>query len=293
MIASAAKNLTTISHKHGFPPELASRVASELTRVKSPENAVSVLAFLKQSGFSNSQLESMVKYRPRVLGRSLENGIKPKIIIFQEEGFSSGDICKIISRNPPILDLSVKNNIVPTLCVLKGILDSHSEVAKVLRRCPRLVTTNFRNTVLPNVEFLKRCGIPMERVRMIFIGYPSCLMMQPGLMRKYAEKAKEMGINPSSISFVYAISAFYTMSDETFEMKLQAFRQLGFSDMDVLTMFRKEPTVLRLSVEKVKKTKEILVATGKFDICSIVNCPRSLWSSIDKRGGVALGYVAL
>ncbi|KAL8513993.1 hypothetical protein ACS0TY_013199 [Phlomoides rotata] len=272
-----------LAHKYGFPPELASRVSSELTRLKNPENAVSVLAFLKQSGFSNAQLQIILKYRPRFLGRTLENGIKPKIQLFQKEGFSPGDICKIISNNPPIFDLSVENNIVPSLSILKGILGSPSEVAKVIKRSPRLVTTNFQNTLLPNVEFLKSCGIPMERIQMIFIGYPGSLTVKPELMRKFAEKAKGMGLNPTSLNFVYAVSVFTKMSDEALKMKLQAFRQLGFSDIDVLAMFRKEPMVLRLSAEKVKKTKEILLASGKFDICSIVNCPRSLWCSIDKR----------
>lgn len=272
-----------LAHKHDFPPEFASRVASELTRLKNPENAVSTLAFLKQSGFSNAQLEIVLKYGPRFLTRSLENGIKPKIQLFQDEGFSSGEICKIISSNPSILDLSVKKNIVPSLCVLKGILDSDREVVKVIKRCPRLVTTNFGNSLLPNVEFLKSCGIPMERIQMIFIGYPRCLTVKPELMRKYAEKAKEMGLNPSSVNFVYAISVFSKLSDEALELKLEALRQLGFSDIEVLAMFRKGPMVLRMSVEKLKKTKEILLATGKFDICSIVNCPRSLWCSIDKR----------
>ncbi|KAL8513998.1 hypothetical protein ACS0TY_013204 [Phlomoides rotata] len=272
-----------LARKHDFPPELASRVASGLTHLKNPENAVSVLAFLKQSGFSNAQLGLILKSRPGILRRSLGNGIKPKIQLFQQEGFSSGDICKIISSNPPILDISVKNNIVPTLCVLKGILDSQSEVAKVLKRCPRLVTANFRNTVLPNVEFLKSCGIPMERIQMIFIAYPGCLIVKPEIMRKNAEKAKGMGLNPTSPNFVYAVSVFSKMSDEALELKLEAFRQLGFSDIDILAIFRKMPMVLRLSVENVKKTKEILLATGKFDISSIVNCPLSLACSIEKK----------
>lgn len=58
---------------------------------------------------------------------------------------------------------------------------------------------------------------------------------------------------------------------------------MGFSEIEVLAMFRKEPMVLRLSAEKVKKTKDILLATGKFDKCSIVHCPRLPCCSIDKR----------
>ncbi|KAL8523382.1 hypothetical protein ACS0TY_013370 [Phlomoides rotata] len=96
-------------------------------------------------------------------------------------------------------------------------------------------------------------------------------------MRKYAEKAEGMGLNPSSLNFLYAVLVFSKMSDDA------SFPQLGLSDIYILAMFRKMRMILCISVEKVKNTKDILLATGKFDISSIVNCPRSLWCNIDKR----------
>ncbi|KAL8480340.1 hypothetical protein ACS0TY_027036 [Phlomoides rotata] len=56
--------------------------------------------------------------------------------------------------------------------------------------------------------------------------------------------------------FVYAVSVFSKMSDEALEMKLQSFRQLGFLDIDVLAMFRKELMVLHLSAKKFKSCNQ-------------------------------------
>lgn len=270
-------------HKHNFAPEFASRVASKLTHVKNPENAGLVLSFLKESGFSDSRLEKMVKYTPRFVSASLEDRIKPKIKFFQEMGLSSDDIVKTISGHPGILELSLKNNIIPSLSLLKRLLGSDHEAARVIRMAPRILPTNLENTVLRNVEFMKSCGVPMERIRIILTSFPSSFLLKPEVVRKSAEKAEEMGINASSNSFIYAVPTIASMSSETLELKLEAFRSLGFSDSDIMIMFRNSPQVFAVSMEKIKKITELLLDTRKYTISSIVMYPKSLQSSIEKR----------
>ncbi|KAL8514001.1 hypothetical protein ACS0TY_013206 [Phlomoides rotata] len=272
-------------HRHNFPPELASRVASELSHLnlEFTTTADSILSFLKESGFSNSQLVRIVKYSPRLLSINLDDRIKPKIKILREFGFSCDGICKMISLNPSILYSSVENNIVPSLSVLKGLLGSNDKVATVGRKAPWFLTANLQNTMVPNVEFLKSCGVPMDRVSMILTSYPRCFLIKPESIRKCAEKVNEMGIEASSKNFVYAVTTIAQMSNETLEHKLQAFKSLGFSDREILTMFSKEPRVLSTSMEKIKKITELLLATGKFNMGDIGHFPVSFMFSIEKR----------
>ncbi|KAK6115445.1 hypothetical protein DH2020_007714 [Rehmannia glutinosa] len=82
------------------------------------------------SGFSNTQLEKVVKYRPEFLSANLEKIIKPKIKIFQDLGFSSDEISDIVSKEPLVLHCSANNRLIPSLFVLKGLLGSILEVAK-------------------------------------------------------------------------------------------------------------------------------------------------------------------
>ncbi|KAH6802468.1 hypothetical protein C2S51_033914 [Perilla frutescens var. frutescens] len=269
--------------EHNFAPEFASRVASKLSRVKNPENAGLILSFLKGSGFSDSRFEKLLRHEPRFLSASLEDNIKPKIKFFQEIGISSNDIWKIISDNPGILDLSLTDNIIPSLSLLKRLLGSDDEAARVVCLAPRILPSNLENTLLPNVEFFKSCGLPMERIRILLTNFPLCLLMKPEAVRKSVEKANEMGLHASSKTFIYAVPTIAAMSNEAWELKLHAFRSLGFSDTDVLTMFRNAPTVFAVSAEKIKKIKELLLDTGKYTVSSIVKYPKSLQSSIEKR----------
>ncbi|CAI9771354.1 unnamed protein product [Fraxinus pennsylvanica] len=114
-------------HKHQFSPETASQVASVLTRIKNPEKSDSILSFLKESGFSKSQLERVVKTKPGLLGASLEKTIKPKFKIFQDLGFSAEDIAEIISNDPANLHRSADSRVRPSLAVLKRLLGSSAE----------------------------------------------------------------------------------------------------------------------------------------------------------------------
>ncbi|KAL8523376.1 hypothetical protein ACS0TY_013364 [Phlomoides rotata] len=269
-------------HKYKFPQAFASRVASDSGHLKTPENADSILSFLEESGCSNTQLVRIVKCRPKVLACNLEGTIKPKLKILQDGGFSSDDICKMISNNPRILLSSVENYIIPSLTVLKGVLGSIYEVAKVLSLSSWLLSKNLEY-ILINIEFLKSCGIPMKRIHIVFTAFPCCFALNPEILRKSAEKVKEMGINASSQNFTYAIVTIAKMSNEGWELRLQAFRDLGVSQSDISAMFRRTPYVFNGSVKKIKKVIEVLLATGKFDINSIVNFPKSLAYSVEYR----------
>ncbi|KAK6131140.1 hypothetical protein DH2020_035119 [Rehmannia glutinosa] len=268
---------------------MAALVASNLTRLENLENADSVLSFFKEIGFSNTQSEKIVKYRPQYLSASLDDSIKPKIKIFQDSGFSSDDIAKIISSNPLILQLNMNTRVIPSLSVLKGLLGTNDDVAKLLRKSGWFLIKDLETTMVLNIEFLKSCGIPMERILRMLYDHPRCFLLKPEIMRNTVDKAEEMGGNRSSKMFIYAIRVIASMSEEAWELKLQAFRNFGFSDRDILTIFKKAPPLFAGSMEKIKKTKEFLLATGKFSMSCIVNNPMSLACSVEKSITLILG----
>ncbi|KAL6578325.1 hypothetical protein OROMI_010653 [Orobanche minor] len=95
-------------------------------------------------------------------------------------------------------------------------------------------------------------------------------------VRKFVEKADQMGAHGNSKMFIHAVRVVSSMSDESWELKLKAFRDVGFSEHDILRVFRTTPLVFAVSVEKMKKVKEIVLGTGKYDISCIVNHSTSL-----------------
>ncbi|PIN22419.1 hypothetical protein CDL12_04868 [Handroanthus impetiginosus] len=270
-------------HKYDFSPQLLSRVASVLARCKNPEKSDSVLSFLKESGFSNTQLGHIVKSRPGLVVANLEKNIKPKIKIFQDLGFSADEIAEMISRNPSILNRSMRNRIIPSLTVLKGLMGSNWEVSKLLKVSSWYLNVNLDKTMVPNVEFLKSCGIPLNQITRHISYFPSFILQKPELIRKSVEKADEVGVSRSSHLFISAVGIFSSLSEESWELKLKTFQNFGLSEDEIFGMFRRVPQVFSVSEEKIKNIIELLLATGRYSTLSIVRYPKSLMYSIEDR----------
>ncbi|KAH6827396.1 hypothetical protein C2S53_017951 [Perilla frutescens var. hirtella] len=269
-------------HKHGFSPGSASLAASHLPKFRSPKRADSVLSFLKENSFTSAQLEKLVVYNPRILGFTIE-GIKLKLKVFQDVGLSSEEIAKMVSSNQPILHSSTSNKIIPSLSLLKGLLGSNHEVARLLRKSSWFLIADLEKLLTPNVETLKSCGIPMVRILQFLYVQPRCFLIKPDIMRKSVDRAIEMGVSLTSVNFINAVSVFAYTSEGIWEVNLQAFRDLGFSDNDISTMFRKAPSVFYLSSKKIKNVIEFMLATGKYNISNIIAFPLSLRYSFEKR----------
>ncbi|XP_073066654.1 uncharacterized protein [Primulina eburnea] len=269
--------------RHQFSQETASRIASMLTRLNNPEKADSNISILKESGFSKTQVERVLTYRPFLLSASTEKVIKPKIKIFQDLGLSKSEIANIISKDPGILGCSAKNRVIPSLDVLKNLFGSNAEVGKLLKVSGWFLIMDLEKTLVPNVKFLESCGIPMKQIANHIYFFPRFLLHKPEVLRKCVDKVDEMGVSRSSKSFIYAVRIVRSFSNVNWELKLKAFRDMGFSETDILKMFRTSSPVFTISKEKMKMVKEVLLASGKYDLSSIVHYPVSLMYSIEKR----------
>ncbi|KAL3830654.1 hypothetical protein ACJIZ3_019456 [Penstemon smallii] len=269
--------------KHKFSPQTAARVSSVLTHIKHPENSDSVISFFKENGFSNTQLEKIVKYRPSFLSSNLEKSIKPKIKIFQDLGFSSDDIAKLISVYPAILHCSPNNRVIPSLSILKGFLGSEAEVARVIRICGALLTRDLEKILIPNVKFLESCGVKMGQIKKLFHNFPRYFLHKPEMVKKFVNRVDVMGVSRSSKMFVHAVGIAFSMNDKCWELKLQALRNMGFSENDIAVAFRKSPMAFASRVEKMKAVMNVLLATGKYSMPCIIRSPASFTRSIEKK----------
>lgn len=269
-------------NNHQFSPAFASLVAWHLPKSKSPKIADSALSFLKENRFTSTQLQKIITYDPRILGFSAER-IDSKLQVFRDLGFSSEEIAKLMTSNQSILHSAVKNTINRSVSLLKSLLGSDDDVARLLRRSGRFAVTDLKKTLVPNLEVLKGHGVPMERVLHHLRSCPGCFLIKPDCFKKSVDMALEIGVPWSSSLLPRAASVLAAMGDGMWEAKLQAFREMGFSDNDVLTMFRRSPCLFSIPLDKVKKKVELLVGCGKYNISSIVSDPVSLTCSLEER----------
>ncbi|KAL0392335.1 UNVERIFIED_CONTAM: hypothetical protein Sradi_2456300 [Sesamum radiatum] len=272
-----------LMQKYNFHPKAASRFASALTNLKTLKNSSLVLSFLKESGFSASQMEKILKSWPELLSVNLENIVKPKIKIFQEFGFSANDIVDIILKEPSVLHSSANKRFIPSLTVLRGLLGSTAEVAKFLKISGWYLKSDLDSSLLPNIKLLHNYGIPMKKINWLMRYFPRFILQNPKTMKKLVEKADRLGADRSSKMFIHAVLIVSSLSNKTLELKKKTFRDLGFSEDDILRVFRTQPHVFATSEEKIRKIKEVVLATGKYDLSCIVNNPTAVTRSIEKR----------
>ncbi|KAH6827866.1 hypothetical protein C2S53_015788 [Perilla frutescens var. hirtella] len=269
-----------INHHH-FSPDAASQIASHLTPLKTQENADSVFSFLKDNGFSNSQLEKIAKASPHLLSANLETNIKRKFTIFQDLGFTSDEIVEIVSRQSKVLHYSAPR-ISSSISALKSLLGSTAAAAKFLKSYGSF-TSDMERTLLPNVALLNSCGVPMEQIIRLICGCPRFFLYKPEDMRKFVDKADEMGSDRRSGSFIHAVRVVSSMTGETWGMKVKTLLEIGFSEDDVRRAFKNSPKVFSSSREKMKRVAEVLLKTGKYDTRCIACTPLVFQFSIERR----------
>ncbi|XP_059629861.1 uncharacterized protein LOC132272785 [Cornus florida] len=274
-----------LNDRHKFSAETASKVSSVVKYVKRPEETDSILSFLQESGFSDTHLQRVIKNAPQVLSANLERSIKPKFKFFQDLGFSSSDVVEIVSNDPRILTRSVDNRLGPSILTLKSVFGSNmDDVSRFVKRYGRILSFDLAKTMIPNIEFImKSCGMSWTQITRYVYNCPRLFLFKPTQIREYVKRVDEMGINRKSKMFLPAIRAIRTMSIENWELKLEVFKSLGFSEDDILSVFRRAPLVFALSERKIRAKTQLLLSTGKCDISYVVNHPFLLTLSVENR----------
>ncbi|XP_041017096.1 uncharacterized protein LOC121259537 isoform X4 [Juglans microcarpa x Juglans regia] len=74
-----------------------------------------------------------------------------------------------------------------------------------------------------------------------------------------------------------------SMSEENWELKLELFRSLGFSEKDILDVFRRVPQVFAVSERKIKEVTGLLFSARNVDISYFVDHPELLICSVERR----------
>lgn len=124
----------------------------------------------------------------------------------------------------------------------------------------------------------------MQQILTICCYAPLFFLNRPGVVRKYVDRAEELGVSRGSRVFVYVVAVIGSMPNGRWERKIQAFRDiLECSEDDILRMVRRSPQVFTVSEDKLVKVRELLVGTGKYTASCIVGWPKSVMYSVEQR----------
>ncbi|WCJ17909.1 Mitochondrial transcription termination factor family protein [Euphorbia peplus] len=138
---------------------------------------------------------------------------------------------------------------------------------------------DLETTYLPNIKYLN--SICSLEIASYVCRYPLSFQTKPERLKGLVERADEMGVDRKSKMFIEAVRVMSNMSRESWELKLDVFRELGFSEHDICFSFRRMPPVFCASDKKIKEVTELLL--GFVDVSYIVSHPSMLGYSVEKR----------
>ncbi|RVX20574.1 hypothetical protein CK203_002820 [Vitis vinifera] len=98
-----------------------------MVHFESSEGPDSVLAFLKNHGFSDTQIAKLITRRPRLVCSDPEETLLPKIEFFNSIGIRGPDFTRILTQNPNIWFRSVKKRLAPCYDFIKSVVLSEDK----------------------------------------------------------------------------------------------------------------------------------------------------------------------
>uniref|UniRef100_A0A803NF38 Uncharacterized protein n=1 Tax=Chenopodium quinoa TaxID=63459 RepID=A0A803NF38_CHEQI len=89
-------------------------------------------------------------------------------------------------------------------------------------------------------------------------------------MRDCMRRVDELGLGRNSKMYIHGVRAVSSMTLEKWASKVKLFETLGFSEADILSMFRRTPQVLTVSERKILEVSKLLLSSGSVDVSYLV-----------------------
>ncbi|XP_066319506.1 uncharacterized protein [Miscanthus floridulus] len=266
-------------------PNVAARVAPELSAIRSSSKPDTVLAFLADALELSPPLIAVAVARdPTILTCSVPRTLAPRADELRALGFTTYQMGLIVVRCGAAAFRS--RALVPSvqfwLPYLRGRVD---KLVAALKGNPGLLTADLR-TVKSTIALLQEEGTLTDGdVGWFAISYCSKLLVaSPDEVDTVLARADEFGVPRKTRAFKDAIIAAFSATPERLAWKAAFFRdELGWTEAQVKTAAAKMPTLLTVSAERIRRNWEFLTTEVGMDAERVASFPALLRYDLEGR----------
>lgn len=281
-----SKSLINLCHgkSHGLLKENLISEAKVLQLDAATCSKVSALTeFFRNHGFSAAQMKKLIRLRPKLLVSKMDETLKPKLKFLQSIGFSEDQRSKIVCCNPNILLSSIEKQLTPCFDSLKIFMGSEMQAMAAIKRSPHILNCKISDGLKQTTQVLHQLGIPDSQFPEFISKVPIILTINPKKLSKVGLKLKEMGFDVTSPAFRAAFTAMSVLSDSKMERKLENYRSMGFSDGEILNIFRLQPTCMFYSEDNIREIVAFYVNRLHLSLADLSRRPTFLLRSLKRR----------
>ncbi|KAJ0254990.1 hypothetical protein HA466_0098140 [Hirschfeldia incana] len=259
------------------------RSRSKFVKLSSSKRPDSVLALLKNNGFTFEQITRVVRSFPSILIVNPESVLLPKLEFFRSIGLTRSDTAKLISNCPTTLSLSLQNRLIPCYDSLKSILVEKESILKCLRRGYWIFTLDTVKYLAARLSLCRESGVEDQSIRRLVQNGPLVFFCSERKFNEVLTRVRSFGFDPKKMYFIHAMLVFFHVSESTVEHKFELYRQFGWSRDEFVAAFMRFPNCVKISDEKIKGTMEYLVNSAGLEAGAVAMQPFVLGLSLEKR----------
>ncbi|XP_043714910.1 uncharacterized protein LOC122663292 [Telopea speciosissima] len=265
----------------GFSPAAAIS-ASKKVDFESSDKPDSVLALFRNHGFTEAQISSIIRKCPLLLVTSPTKNLLPKLEFFLSMGVPSPDIAKILSKDPNFMRSSLENKIIPAFNFFKSSVGTVEKFVICLSWATRFIRFDIQK-MARNIAILRENGVPESNIVSILTYRPGTVTPKNDRFKQIVEEIKQMGFDLSKSFFVTTLHVLTSVKKSTWEQKLEAYRKWGFSENEILMVFRRYPWIMIISEKKIMSHMDFFVNKMGWERAVLISYPQLLGHSLEKR----------
>jgi mTERF domain-containing protein, mitochondrial len=269
----------------GFPPDRARKLAAHklVVPIKSEDGPELVIKFLRGIGFSDTQIRGVISFRPDLLSSNVDKTLKPKVRELMDAGFSGELLVPLIRYNPSAL--FVKDTLSRLHFWRDFVGNCDQGLIKIIQKNGLLITYDIDNYVIPRVNLLNDYGFSNQDILKL-LGSGNCRFVSRSLdsLKQTFQFIEELGIPKKSRMFLAAFRSLKGYNTGILVRKVEFLKMTyGWSQEVVSSAFKKNPSILAVSEDKIKANMNFLIQKVMLEPRSIASQPLLLSFSLEKR----------
>ncbi|KAJ0053062.1 hypothetical protein Pint_02953 [Pistacia integerrima] len=202
---------------------------------------------------------------------------------FESVGIRGPFLPKFLCSDKRILMSSLKNHIIPTFDFLKGFVETNENLISALKQSTRVISNNVQKPMGSNMNTLRAHGVPEPLIVRLIMLQPQSLLLRPDMFENVVNAIKEMGFEPTRMSFILGVRSMSILGKAKWESKKQTLMSYGWSESDFLLAFKRQPILMLCSVKKIRILMDFFVKNMGLKSSDIVRCPNLLMFSLERR----------
>ncbi|XP_059279873.1 uncharacterized protein LOC132033799 [Lycium ferocissimum] len=193
-------------------------------------------------------------------------------------------LVNVIAKDTTIVDRGLDTHLRPTIDLLRRTLGSDENIVKAIKRFPWLLTFGAHHAMETNLLLFRDTVFSDVRIKKFVLRYPRYLTQKSGWVKDLLQRVEnDFRVPRDSPCFLQGFEVLSSQKKSTLKRKFRIFNSFGWSDDDVVKMFRKLPYCIALSEVRIQKALNLFMKECGFGTAYLVSHPAILAYSLEKR----------